>query len=334
MAPYTPTTSPAIPLTVSDYHILPLSLPSLPALKSQPQATHYLYLHPHAPKIPSPNTSRSLFLVNVPFDATETHLKTLFSTQLGLPAGRMERVRFEGQKNKDRETIADNGDGSGEGALKGILKGGKKSKKRKRAAFEKEGELEDMEGTVLPGTWDREVLIAGGTAVVVFVDRVSMEAVVKAVRRARKGGERVVWGEGVEGKVPSLGSQRYLSHHQLRYPDKTVLLASVNAYMTAYASRESAKSRKLKALRQQPDEDGFITVTKGGRNKPAREEEAREKLEKQKERQKGLENFYRFQGREKRKERERELVRRFEEDKEKVRRMREGRGGGRAFKPE
>ena len=124
----------------------------------------------------------------------------------------------------------------------------------------------------------------------------------------------------------------YLSHHRLRYPDKTALLASVNAYMTAYASRESVKARKLKTLRQQPDEDGFITVTKGGRNKPAREEEAREKLEKQKERQKGLEDFYRFQGREKRKERERELVRRFEEDKEKVRKMREGRGGGRAFR--
>lgn len=102
--------------------------------------------------------------------------------------------------------------------------------------------------------------------------------------------------------------------------------------MTAYAARESSNARRLKARRQVPDEDGFVTVTKGGRNKPAREAEAREKLERQKERQKGLEDFYRFQGREKRKERERELVRRFEEDREKVKRMREGRGGRRAFK--
>jgi len=208
MAPHATIPSPAIPLTISDYHIFPLDLPPLLALKSQPPATHYLYFRPHAPKIPSPDTSRSLFLVNVPFDATETHLRTLFSTQLGLPAGRIERVRFEGQRVKDREPRGETGDGIVEGELKGILKGGKKSKKRKRAAFEEQGELEDMEGMALPRMWDRDVLRAGGTAVVVFVDRVSMEAVVKAVRRVRKSGEKVVWGEGLEGMVPSLGSQR------------------------------------------------------------------------------------------------------------------------------
>ena len=48
--------------------------------------------------------------------------------------------------------------------------------------------------------------------------------------------------------------------------------------------------------------------------------------EKQKAKQKGLDDFYRFQSREKRKERAGELVRRFEEDKERVRRMKEKRG--------
>ena len=59
---------------------------------------------------------------------------------------------------------------------------------------------------------------------------------------------------------------------------------------------------------------------------PARQEVAQEQAEKQKEKQRGLEDFYRFQSREKRKQRAGELVRKFEEDKEKVRKMREKRG--------
>jgi ribosomal RNA-processing protein 7 len=100
--------------------------------------------------------------------------------------------------------------------------------------------------------------------------------------------------------------------------------------MTAYAEREAAQKRKLQKLRQVPDDDGFITVTRGGRTMPARQEEALAKLEQQKERQKPLTDFYRFQSREKRKERAVELVKRFEEDREKVRKMRERRRG--AFK--
>ena len=110
------------------------------------------------------------------------------------------------------------------------------------------------------------------------------------------------------------------------YPDKDVLLESVNKYMTAYAANEAAQSRLLAKQRQEPDADGFITVTRGGRTNPAKQEAAQESAEKQKEKQKGLEDFYRFQSREKRKERAGELMRKFEEDKEKVRRMKEQRG--------
>ena len=96
--------------------------------------------------------------------------------------------------------------------------------------------------------------------------------------------------------------------------------------MTTYAAREAARVRLLAQQRQEPDEDGFITVTRGGRIGPARQEEAQEKLEKQKQKQKGLEDFYRFQTREKRKEKAGELIKKFEEDKQKVRKMREQRG--------
>lgn len=118
----------------------------------------------------------------------------------------------------------------------------------------------------------------------------------------------------------------YLTHHKLSFPPKDVLLDNVNAYMTAYNAREEAQTRAATLQRQVPDADGFITVTKGGRNGVAKLEEAKEKLEKQKEKQKGLDDFYRFQSREKRKEKTKELLRQFEEDKKRVQKMKETKG--------
>lgn len=118
----------------------------------------------------------------------------------------------------------------------------------------------------------------------------------------------------------------YLNHHNLTYPDKTQLLESVNNYMTAFANKETSEARSRARQRQEPDADGFITVTRGGRTNPARREVAQEQAEKQKDKQRGLEDFYRFQSREKRKQKASELVRKFEEDKEKIRKMRERRG--------
>ena len=96
--------------------------------------------------------------------------------------------------------------------------------------------------------------------------------------------------------------------------------------MTAFANKEASKARSLARQRQVADADGFITVTRGGRTNPARQEVAQEQAEKQKEKQRGLDDFYRFQSREKRKQKAGELLRKFEEDKEKIRKMRDRRG--------
>ena len=182
-----------IPLQVAGYTVFLLSLPPLPSF---PQAaTHYLYLAPHQPKIPTPTASRSLFLVNIPFDSTGVHIKHLLSTQIGLPAGRIEDVQFEGQRRKH----------SGMDEASGLESSQhKKSKKRKRGKFR--GTLEDMEGAALPPVWDRDLQTNGLTAVVLFVDRASMDAAFKAVKSMRKERREPVWGEGLEGKVPALGS--------------------------------------------------------------------------------------------------------------------------------
>lgn len=178
------------PLHIAGYAILPLSLPPLPSFPTA--ATHYLYLAPHEPKIPTATASRSLFLVNVPFDATEIHIKHLLSSQIGLPLGRIEDVQFEGQRKNGAA-----------GEALSIQKPAKKGKKRKRGSDE--DHLEDMAGAALPSVWDRELQTKGFTAVVMFVDRASMDAALKAVKAARKEKSEPVWGEGVDGKVPALG---------------------------------------------------------------------------------------------------------------------------------
>lgn len=187
-----PSTS-TIPLQIAGYIVLPISFPPIPSF---PQAaTHYLYLAPHQPRDPTPTDSRSLFLVNIPSDSTEAHIKNLLSTQLGLPAGRIEDVQFEGQRRRRTDKADETS------VPAGSLK---KGKKRKRG--NKDLSLEETEGLGMPSVWDRELQIKGLTAVVVFVDRTSMGAASKAAKTVRKEKKVPVWGEGLDGKVPNLGS--------------------------------------------------------------------------------------------------------------------------------
>jgi ribosomal RNA-processing protein 7 len=307
-----------LPSKLGEFAILPISLPPLPSYPVE--TTHCLYLRPHAPKIPTATDSRSLFLVNVPIDSTEAHFRSIFTTLVG--AGRFESIIFD---NERRNTVP-----STEVAV--VEKKGKHSK-RKRGDDKKAWTADDGQ---LPKVWDRDMHRSGSTAVALMADEKSVEVVLKAVRKVHKSGEYPVWGKGVEDKVPKLGSERYLTHHILRYPDKAVIQASVDAFMQAFNEKEEETAQAAKRARNVPDEDGFVTVTRGGRTGPARREEAeearRKELEKEEEKRKSMGDFYRFQGRERRKEEQGELVKRFEEDRKKVEDMRKERRG--RFRPE
>ena len=307
-----------LPPSFGEYAILPISIPTVPSFPVK--ATHCLYVKHHEPKIPTPSDARSLFLVNVPIDSTEEHFRAIFTTLVG--AGRFESIIFENEKRTPALTpIADTT--------------AKKDKnlKRKRGV---EGQTTDSNVGQLLKVWDRDLHRSGSTAVAVMVDQKSVEAAIKAIRKVHKSGTYPVWGAGVEEKIPKLGSQRYLTHHTLRCPDKAVLQASVDAFMTEFNRREEEAARVAKHLRNVPDEDGFVTVTRGGRTGPARREEAeearRKELEKEEQNKKSMGDFYRFQARERRKKEQGELVRRFEEDRKRVENMRKERKG--RFRPE
>jgi ribosomal RNA-processing protein 7 len=307
---------------IGDYTVLPLSIPPTTAYPTA--ATHTLYLRPHSPKIPTESDARSLFVVNVPVDSTPAHFKAMFTSLIG--AGRVEDVRFEHEKRNASSQAPSQ-------ALEVVSKK-EKNKKRKRG----EGGPVEID-TSLPQIWDRELRRSGSTAVVVLVDEKSVESTLKAVRKLHKSKPKdekwPVWGQGAEGKVPALGSARYLSHHKMRYPDAAVLQKNVDAFMTAWNHNEEEKARLAKRQRNVPDEDGFVTVTKGGRTGPARREEVERKQaeleEKEKKKREEMGDFYRFQMRERRKAEQGELVKQFEEDKKRVEAMKEKRG---RFRPE
>ncbi|KAH9212167.1 ribosomal RNA-processing protein 7-domain-containing protein [Leptodontidium sp. 2 PMI_412] len=305
---------------IGEYTILPITIPSTPAYPKP--TTHTIYLRPHTPKIPTENDSRSLFLVNVPIDSTSAHLRAVFTSLIG--SGRFESASFEHDNKTTTSTPI----------TTLALSGAAANKKRKRGD-------DTPEAGGLPQIWDRELRRSGSTAVVVLVDERSVEVALKAAKKlSKKGkskeGERYIWGSGVA--VPSLGSSRYATHQKLRYPSKMALQKNVDAFITAFTELEDARAREAKRVRNVPDEDGFVTVVRGGRTGPARMEDAERKRveleEKEAEKRESMQGagFYRFQMRERRKVEQGELVRRFEEDRKRVEGMRGKRKGG--FKPE
>ncbi|KAF2150814.1 hypothetical protein K461DRAFT_296049 [Myriangium duriaei CBS 260.36] len=289
---------PPIPKEVGDYTILPLLLP---ATKSFPkEVRHYLYLRPNTPNMPTPTTGREVYVANIPIDTTATHIRGLFK-ELG--GWRVDEVVFPDT------IVAGPAAGGGGGA-------GKKRKRRSTTAAGRQGEVG------WPATGERELRGSGESCVVRFVDEETLRGAMRAVGKVKGGLKWEV--------VGAMGKERYIRLWEGRFPESGVLQESVDRFMGVFNEAEMERSRAEKRRREMPDEDGFVTVVRGGRNNPAREEEVKRKLERQKEKMKGKEDFYRFQTRERRKEEAGKLRRGFEEERRRVQEMR----GKRGYRPE
>lgn len=180
----------AVRWQVADYTILRLKL--APSAAFPQHATHHLYLRAHAPKVPSIDSARSAFLVNIPIDTTAAYLRALFANQLG--GARIERVDFEGAQPAT-------------GVKKAAAPKGR-SRKRKRSDVDADADADEQARTMLPVTWDREIHASGSAAVVVFVDQPSLKLALSCARKVARKGAMVVWSEGVDAAVPALGSAR------------------------------------------------------------------------------------------------------------------------------
>lgn len=299
--------------TPEEFSTLPISIPALPSYPVQ--TTHYVYLRRNA-KVVTKDDTRTLFLVNVPVDSTEAHFRAIFTSLVG--AGRFESITFE----NDRIPTFSNEPAQ---ALRLA------SHQRKRKREDEEARMrQDEAAAKLSETWTRPLHRSGSSALVLLADERSVDSVLKAVKKLEKKKNYPVWGEGVSAKVPPLGSQWLRAHNKLSYPGNAAMQAAVDAYFAVYNRKEAEAARLAKEMRNEPDEDGFITVTRGGgRSAPARQEEAeearRKMLEKEQKKKDEMQNFYRWQLREKKKAQQAQFLKRFEEDKHKLQAMREKR---------
>ncbi|RDA87136.1 hypothetical protein CP532_4278 [Ophiocordyceps camponoti-leonardi (nom. inval.)] len=305
--------------TSEEYAILPIRMPPLP---SYPQASiHQIRVRRNAPKTPTPDDSRSLFLKNVPVDSTEPHFRALFTNLVGV--GRFESIVFD-----DDATVRPTADPAQAAKVAGF------ARKRKRAGSEDEtSQLE--EAAQLPRIWTRRLHRSSSTAIAFLIDEKSVRLALKAIVKLQKTQKYPIWGEGLAGDVPSLGVPWITAHLQLCRCDKDDTQRAVHAFFNDFNRKEKEAAELAKRLRNEPDEDGFITVTRGGRSAPANRNEAetakQRSLQKETQRKSETQGFYRFQLRERRKEEQLALLRRFEEDKRTVAAMREKKG---KFKPE
>ena len=308
--------------TIGDFSILPISMPPLPSFPRR--AVHYLYVRRNEPKVATASSARSLFLTNLPVDSTPFHLRGVVAALVG--AGRFESIEFEGDHQQSLHSEVE--------PAQAAQLASAQSKKRKREDEDAQAARE-QEAARLPSTWARPLRKSGGTAVMVLADEKSVEQVLKAIGKLQKSKKYPVWGDKVGDRVPALGPQWLKAHNRLAYPDRAVVEEAVDRFFAIFNRKEHEAVELSKRLRNEPDEDGFVTVTRGGRNAPAKKEEAEEArkkmVEKQDKKKEEMTNFYRFQLRENKKAEQADLVRRFQEDRQKVAEMREKRT---KFKPE
>jgi len=310
-----------VPHEVKDYVALPVTLQCKALGKD---VKHYIYIKVSEPDVPDQDTPRSLFLVNIPVTTTEAQLRHLFATQLS--GGHVQHVHFaarDGRVSASSSALI----ATSEPAVK---EPPSTLGKRKRPAQTTPAEIDTkLSSYSLPSAYPSALHGTGSTAIVVFLDRTSRDQSLRACRKAAKSSKPLVWSAGLAAdKLPSVGATRYQAHRQLTFPPRADLLALANDFMSTYSDLEAARARESAKRRAEPDEDGFITVTRGSRGVVKSDEaeaikaKAKEKLDKA-----GLQNFYRWQMREKRREEQGALLRQFDEERRRVTDMRQRRRG-------
>lgn len=160
---------------VAGYVVLPLALEKLPSYPVE--ATHYLYIRAHEPKVPDQDSARSWYVVNTPTNATEGAMRALLADQLG--GTLVDRVDFEDDRTAATTT-------SNRTAAK-------RNKPRGRVQSLDETVGDVVEAPSYPALWDRRMHKSGSSAVVVFVDRASAELALRFVRKAIKERRKVYW---------------------------------------------------------------------------------------------------------------------------------------------
>jgi ribosomal RNA-processing protein 7 len=233
----------ALPASIAGFSIIPVTYSS--------SSTHIIYARPHSgskktPKQMLPN-GRTLFLVNVPPDATERELILLFKH-----AGTVEKVVFD----HDGVELPEAEESESEREEDAAMDDESQEQPRKKRKVSKD-DTGPPKVSPLPRTPLRTLRKTGTCAHVIFLDSSSLERALTTPHKPRP------WPRSPD--EPS-GLTHYLALYNSLRPPLDAVREHADTSMELYEyelarSKQNSSYRKGEAV---VDEDGFTLVTRGG----------------------------------------------------------------------
>ncbi|KAI9277058.1 ribosomal RNA-processing protein 7-domain-containing protein [Phascolomyces articulosus] len=259
---------------------------------------HYIYMKKHETRITADTDSndRSLFVLNLPVDTTDSHLQELFQTY-----GQIDHVQYPGNKLSIQEDDSAH-------------------KKKKKYRTKKQQQQDQEEEQQQKAVYLRRIFESGSFAHIVFKSKEDLDRVLDMPHQEKK------W--KAETKQQPLGFKRYIREYNIERPDHDQLQQQVNAFMLKFTASEYEKEREAQERMNKMDEDGFTVVTRV--KKGIASATPTTPIEQPKKKKMGdLVDFYRFQLRQKKQNELQQLRERFEQDKQKIEQQKQAR----RFKP-
>lgn len=227
-----------IPSTVGGFKVLSVQYPS---------STQHIYAREHVEKATGKTllpSGRTLFLVNIPPDATERELSALFKT-----SGTVERIIFDLETHEYNQEDSDS-----EEEEEAMEEDGGEAQPRKKRKLAKDDAPQVIS---LPSTSTRILRESGRTAHIVFLDSSSLERALSSTSKPRP------W-PSIE-EEPS-GLAHYLELYNSQRPPLDLVWEHADSSIALYEyeqqrAKQKSKYRKGEAI---VDDDGFTLVTRGG----------------------------------------------------------------------
>ncbi|KAF9103371.1 Ribosomal RNA-processing protein 7 [Mortierella sp. AM989] len=310
---------------IANFYILPLHMPAISTSHPSPtykNVLHYLYFKKHeSPKQDTKTPKdRTLFLLNIPVDATESHLRELFK-----PCGRIASVHF---LNRVRDSQLTKEEREQQEELERLEKEAeaieetKNTKGKKGSKKQQQQQQQQQQSMDVEDSQKRKLFVTGSQAFVVFLEE---QELVKALNMKRKKRFWINTGSDATSadaaKLSTLGVAKWLNDYHRMRPAPSALQIKVDDYMDKFERSEYEAQQAALARLNVMDDDGFTLVTRAGNKgyntdgvikvQAVKAEEVKHIKPKKKE----LQDFYRFQMREAKRDKLVDLRRKFEEDK-------------------
>ncbi|KAF8646189.1 hypothetical protein AX16_007333 [Volvariella volvacea WC 439] len=237
-----------VPNAINGFTIIPT--------KYAPKITHFLYVRKHAgskkEKSKALPEGRTLFVVNVPPDATERELILFFK-----PCGTVERVTFKAEETEaGQDAESDDSEAEGEDVE---MEGGEDEEDEENPRRRRKTKDEPPPPKVVPIPTKslRTLRSTGRTAHVIFLDTTALDRALVPPEQPQQ------WPTSTE---EPLGVAHYLARYQSLRPPLDAVREYADSAIEVYEYEQEKKKQKSKYKKGEAivDEDGFTLVTRGG----------------------------------------------------------------------